>query len=217
MQCWIWWVMQVNTSQCFIPTVSNKHKLLRTYSEENTWRFLFTRDFCMWEDLLPGTWTKYWGSVKYRSAATGGQMGGLSFLEWIIYFLSSTIPFLSNQTDVLFSSNTLFSLLPIQNGEGKSHSRGTLLWVWHSCSVVGGEGSYQLGQADLVRKIQFRQTECQHSLIVRVRSEYGQTSTTAAFQVMYWIHFAKLFGFPAIKAKKQTSREKKFLKKGGSA
>lgn len=102
-----------NTSQCFIPTASNKHKLLGTYSEKNTWRFLFPRDLCMGEDLLPGTRTKYRGWIKCRSAATGEQMGGLISFEWIIYFLSSIVPFLSHQTDVLYSSNTLFSLLPI--------------------------------------------------------------------------------------------------------
>lgn len=96
-----------------IPTVSNKHKLLGTYSEENTWRFLFPRDFCMGEDLLPGTRTKFRGWVKCGSAATGGQMGGLISFERIIYFLSRTVPFLSHQTDVLHSSNTLFSPLPI--------------------------------------------------------------------------------------------------------
>lgn len=98
MQYWIWWVMQVNTSWCFIPTVSSKHKLLWTYSEENTWRFLFPRDFCMGENLLPGTWIKYQGSVKCRSAATGGQMGGLFFFG-MNYLLSLQYNSLLKQPD----------------------------------------------------------------------------------------------------------------------
>lgn len=95
------------------PAASNKHKLLGTYSEENTQRSLFPRDFCTGKDLLPGTQTKYWGWVNCRSATTGGQMGGLISFECIIYFLSSTLPFLSQQTDVVYSSNTLFSLFPV--------------------------------------------------------------------------------------------------------
>lgn len=85
------------------PAVSNKHKLLGTYSGENTQRFLFPRHFCTGKDLLPGTQTKYWGWVNCRSATTWGQMGGLISSKCIIYFLSSTVPFLSQQTDVVYS------------------------------------------------------------------------------------------------------------------
>lgn len=165
--------MQVNTSQCFIPTVSNQHKLLGTSSEETTWRFLFPWDFCTEKDLLPGTWTKYRGWVKCRSAALGRQMGGLISFEWIICFLSSTVPFLSHQTDVLYSSNTLFSLLSTQNGKEKRHSQRSLLWVQHSGWVVACEGSHGLGQGNLMRKVKFKVKNWVWtlSLIVRVGRE----------------------------------------------